>query len=575
MKVLINNNTVDKNKAKQLSEELQVNIKTIEFLLGRNISDEIIKSLVSTDFKLPKCDNITNVEEAAYLLAEYLQDDNGIIYIFADYDADGVNAGFIMNDCLTKLKDALQSNCEVSLYFPNRNEGYGLGMDWCSKIINLHKHDNKNILVITVDNGITKYREVEYLLDNNINVIITDHHMPKDGETPQNVIIVNPHNFRDTDTDSLGLCGAGVSYKICEYLLTEIYQDKESNYNLLWIPHVAIATITDVMPLTKENIEYIKYGLYLIEHDYCIEGIKYYKNYNDKNYLTAKDIAFGLGPELNACGRMLNTELAGQFFMAEDEETVENVYALVNKTNKQRKAFQKEILEQISKNINVTPESKFIIAHVDEVGGVGGVIAAKLSEQYGLPSMVLSGKNDLLHGSARGIGNINLHELFIEQVKKGYMLNFGGHQGAAGVEVNKSKLKQLTESLNDMLKDFDFEQVLEGEICVDSIITLSDINKETAEMYKDIPLYGELNEPLYMINDLKVTKTKCSANNPNNICFTVTDGKTSKDIWAWGLANKYKKLGEPTSITLIGNVEPNFMNKRFYTLNVREIITTN
>lgn len=573
MKIRYAKNNIDIEQVKQLSQELNANMATISFLLGRGIAPKIIASLVSTEFNLPKCNNITNVEESAYLIAEYLQNDNAEIYIYGDYDADGVNAGFVMNDCLTKLRTALDTKCKVTMYYPNRTDGYGLSMDWCSNLINTCDK-TKDILVITVDNGITKYRETQYLLDNGINVIITDHHMPKEKETPQNVIIVNPHNFKDTDKDSLGLCGTGVAYKICEYLLTEVYQDRDSNYNLMWIPHVAIATITDVMPLTKENIEYIKYGLYLIENNYCIEGIKYYKDYNDKKYLTAKDIAFGFGPEINACGRMLNTELAGMLFSAEDEETVENVYALVNKTNKERKAFQNSILNEIKDNINVTSDTKFVIAHVDEVGGVGGVIAAKLSEQYGLPSMVLSGSSDFLHGSARGLANISLHDLFIEQVKQGNMLNFGGHDGAAGVEVKKSKLDKLQESLNLALKDVEFSEIYSNsEILVDGEIKLKDINKDTAERYKSIPLYGTLSEPLYMLKDVTITNVKPSGNNPNNIRLTVFDGVSSRDIWAWGFGEKYKKMGAPTKVNLFGNVEANFLNKKQYTLNVKEILS--
>lgn len=572
MKIISKQKYVKDKDIELIQKKYNISKDLAKFLLGRKLKEDIVEALLG-EYLLPKHNNITNLEEGATLIASFLEKENASIYVYADYDADGINAGFIASDCLTKIKEATNSLCDVEVYFPNRTDGYGLSLEWCKKLVEKNKIEKKEILVMTVDNGITKKIETEYLLQNNIEVLITDHHHPKEGEVPEDVLVIDPwlHN----DKDSLGLCGTGVAYKLFAYLLENIYQD-DSKYHLFYLPHVAIATITDIMPLTIENIHYVKYGLYLIEHDYCVKGIQYYKERKSINTLSTKEIAFSLGPQLNACGRMFKTEAAGNFLLADEDEEVIDTYNIISKINDERKKFQSQILEDIFETIEVKNDTKFIIAHVEEIGGVGGVIAAKITEKYGLPCMVLGGKGDLLHGSARSIGNLDLFELFIGEVEKGNILNFGGHKGAAGVEVDKTKLNKLKSSLEERLKDvsFDIENNEVDEIMVDEIITLKDINKNKIDIFNGIPFINTLEEPVFAIKDLEVFEWTASKNNPENLCLTVMDNitKATKKIWVWGFTSKYKEMNTPTKIHLIGNIERDFMNIKNYTLSVKNVI---
>lgn len=574
MKITIAKDNVSKAKINEITRKFNISKDVATLLLGRGLDDKTIRELTSNIQVLPQSNNITNLEDAAYTIAEFLQDDNGEIHIYGDYDSDGVNAGFIMYDCLSKLKEALESECYVTVHFPNRNEGYGLSIDWSRQIAKRKKETNKNILVMTVDNGITKYKEVAYLLDNDVNVIITDHHLPKKEEVPENILIVNPNLYPTQDKDSLGLCGAGVAFKIADFLLRDIYKDS-SDYSLIYLPHVAIATITDMMPLTTENIQYVKYGLHLIENDYCIKGISYYKTYEGKDKLTAKDIAFGLGPELNACGRMLQTEVAGQFFLADDEEEVENIYCLINKINKERKDYQKKLTEVMLENTLISKQGKFAISVLSEVGGVGGVLAAKLVEHTGIPSMVVSGEGDLLHGSARSIPGLDIHTLFSKQVRLGNLLDFGGHGGAAGVHIDKRKIKSFLDSIDEMIHFEDIQVKEIDELVVDDVITLKDINKDKVSAFDGIPFIDKLKEPLYAVKNLKVSAWSTSKSNPENLCLTVEDNTTKfpKKIWVWGFASKYLEMNAPKNIHLIGNIERDFMNKKNYTLSVQHVMS--
>lgn len=572
---------VNQESVEKIASKYNLKKEVVSLLLGRGYNEEFIQALTATETGLlfPH-NNVTHVEEAAYEIAEYIQNDNAKIYIYADYDSDGINAGFIMGDCIKQMIAVLDSKCELEICLPNRSMGYGLNLQWCEWVNADSKELGKDALVITVDNGITKRDEVEYLVNHNINVIISDHHVPKEGRTPENCLVVDPW-LNDLDNDNAkGLCGAAVAYKICAYLLEEIYKDT-SGYHLLYVPHVAIATITDMMPVTKENISFVKYGLELIEQEYCTDGILHYKHFAGKS-ITPKDIAFELGPQINACGRMGKTEKAGELFFGGDFDT-EDVYNEIFNINVSRKEKEKEIVAEIfSRDFN--DEDKMLIIEVDDLGGLGGTVASKVVEKYQKPVILITGDSDMLHGSARSIGNLDLQELFAQEVKNGNMLDFGGHHTAAGVHIKKNKIKALQKSLNKQLENIvltDSEQT--STIYVDGEIKLSQINKKTAEVYKDITFFNDLKEPTYLIPNVTIHSTSQSKNNPNNICFNMTDESVvltknrynkmvGKEFWAWGYTPRYEEMGSPKKVNLIGQVVPDFRNPKYYTLQIIDMV---
>ena len=155
----------DENKVVELSKKYGISKDIVSFLLGRNVPENIIPLLVSKEeLELLPNNSLTNIEEAAELISKYLVD-NANIYIYGDYDSDGVNATYIMYMALIELAEGLEVKTNIVYHLPNRNEGYGLSMDWCESL-----EDDDNTLVITVDNGISKVEEVEYLKSRGIEV---------------------------------------------------------------------------------------------------------------------------------------------------------------------------------------------------------------------------------------------------------------------------------------------------------------------------------------------------------------------------------------------------------------------
>lgn len=576
------NKNIEDKKIKELAKEYNTTTKIIELLLNRGYEEKDLKKYIQKDeYYIAPFNSITNCDKAAEILKSYLNDDKASIYIFADYDCDGVMSNTIMYGVLTAIKEAIESKVTITSKVPNRMEGYGLSMEWCKKTF--PRKVTKRTLVITVDNGITKRTEVAYLQSKGVEVIITDHHAPKKGYVPS-CLVVDPWLNDLKQENALGLCGAAVAYKVCGRLL-EVYED-DSNFILNYLPNAAIATITDLMPATQENIGLVGYGLWLIKNGYANEAINYYKQYVNKD-ITIKDIAFEIGPQVNACGRMGKIEVATTFMNTVDEDELVDIYNTMLTLNDERKELEKKIVEDIMKQD--FSQDLIIIVHVPNLGGLGGTVASKVVEAYGRPAIILSGNGETLHGSARSYGNLDLHALFSYEVAQENIIDFGGHHVAAGVTVNANKVEDLRKSINTTLASLllksQSEEVKQEDITieVDDIINLKDITKSTVAPYSELLCFGDLKEPTFALTNLDVLEARSSSNNPNHLCLNLEDntctaqknryGKmVGKELWIWNKMNEYKQLGEPKKVHLIGKLVPDFRNPKFYTFDVQTII---
>ena len=580
--IKIRNKEIDNKDIKKLAVKYKTTEKIIKLLLNRGYKEEELgKYIQKDDYYVAPFDSITNCTEAATIIKSYLEDDEATIYTFGDYDVDGVMSRNTVEGIFLAIKESIDSKVTLKYKTPNRVEGYGLGMEWCKKTF--PRKTTKRILVITVDNGITKKEEVAYLQSKGVEVIITDHHAPKKGQVPD-CLIVDPWLNDLNDDNALGLCGAAVAYKICGRLL-ELYED-DSNFILNYLPNAAIATITDMMPATQENIGLVSYGLWLIKNGYASEAINHYKAYVNKE-ITVKDIAFEIGPQINACGRMGNIELATNFMFATDEDELEYFYNEMINLNEERKVLEKKIVENIF--AQDFSNDLMVIVNVPELGGLGGTVASKVVEHFRKPCILLSGNGEILHGSARSFGGISLHALFSDEVKKGNIVDFGGHHAAAGITVRADKIDDLRKSINNTLAslilELSSEEVIEKEpiIEVDDIINLKDITRSTIAPYSELVFFGDFKEPVFALMNLDVIEARSSSNNPDHLCLNLQDstvkavknryGKlVGKELWIWNKMPAYKEIGEPKKVNWIGKIVPDFRNPKYYSFEVETII---
>ena len=557
------------NKESEFKNELienGFNEMIVNLLVNRGYDKETIIALLSTGYSetLPKYNDITNVQIGADIIESHIAN-GSTICIFGDYDSDGANSTYILGDAINLIIYYTGSESQLILKVPERYEGYGLNMNWCKDLV--AKHQGEDILVITVDNGIAQDKEVAFLLANGVDVLITDHHSPN-GHTPANVWIIDAHYNNDNENNK-GLCGAAVAFKVAMTLLDryDCIENKD-DYYYRYLVNVAIATITDSMPMTIDNIQFVYNGLQLLKDGYGSEALTFYKDYNANTDLTPKDLAFGIGPQINACGRMNNTVLALNYLFS-DSEDVEELYNEIVVTNEERKTKTKSSIEHAEKTLNINAPS--IILELNNVEGIAGIIASNLSSKYNKCTIIFSkditGK--YLIGSARSDGEIDLLAL-LRNLDSNAIIKIGGHSGACGITIKASHLNSFIKEVNEAILALPrVEKVVDDDIqiVVDDFITIADINKDNCDALKDLYFFTEAN-PVFAF-EAYVLGTKHSGKNYNNIMFKVQDKQGDMlDFWSWGIGNEYVSLGEPKKVTFVGEMEYKFGKPSFNVLNI-------
>lgn len=543
---------------KNIAKKLNIDVDSASLLINQNLSEDIIEVLTNDEWhELLPYNTIKNIPETSEIIAQYLKNDNAVIYIFGDYDNDGIQSTFIAYDCFKVLTEMLNSQCKIEYYIPEREEGYGLSAEWCFDLVNNKNNESKDILVVTVDNGITKKYEVDYLKMNNIEVVVTDHHCPQEGLIPDCLVV---DEFLDNENEYMGLCGAGVIFKLCSYLLVNIFKD-ENEYNMFYLPNVMTATISDMVPATLENSLFVRNGLNML-HNYDCEYSDSFRHYIDfksssfKKYkLTPKDIAFEYGPQINACGRMGNAKLAFDYLLEKNDLT--DTYNEMVLLNDQRKTLTKQLTEEAIKVIDDTNDL-FVYVITNEAGGCAGLLANKLVEHYNKPAIVFSETKKTYVGSARSIQGIELQKIFKILKDNNTIISYGGHEAACGIEVNKDSFGQFKNDFNNILLTINHtlnnNPVEDIEIQVDKQITVNELTN-SKYLYNNIMFYNNINKPLFYFENVKIKSVWKSKNNPNNIQFYFEDKTGISNAWCWGFGETYKKIGEPNKVNLIFELE--------------------
>lgn len=496
--------------------------------------------------------NNDDLNKVAEKIKEYINKDKAEIWVFADYDVDGLTSGYTITDFIRKV-----TNNKVYVYYPDKKDGYGLSINFCNALVDYKKTNNiddKQILVVTVDNGITCNTQVDILNKNGIEIVITDHHQPK--ETLPSCNIYDPHTQNSTDNGK-ELAGCGVAFMIINKI-EELMGYDEFSICGHYLPYVAIGTIADMVPLTGVNPYLIRLGFNAITYDMNNEFIAL-KTWKDKlgikgNTFLMRDIGWTIAPRLNSCGRLNNITKGAEMMFATEEEETEIFAQEIEAINRERKKYTDYAMEMASK-IDYTDKSICIFSVENDMPiGMAGVIANKLKDFYNKPAFVYGKCSDGTYvGSARSIEGLPLPELFNHELAKKNITFWGGHVYACGFSFTENTKEKLFDSIDTSVRSANWliEDTVEEEIKIDSTIELKDINADNYEMLNSY-VFGD--EPIVQIHKCKVLKTQLSKNNPNNIRFFIQENNNKKNIWAWGMADKYKEIGEPSFIDMAGNL---------------------
>ena len=351
------------------------------------------------------------------------------IAVYGDYDVDGVTSS-------TLLAQWLQSqNANYEIYIPGRlDEGYGLN---CHALDTLKAHGVG--LVITVDCGITAISEAKYARSIGLGLVITDHHECRQ-ELPEADAVIDPKR-PGCEYPNKVLAGVGVAFKlVCALESGTDVATMFRRYGDL----VAIGTVADVMPVTGENRELIRRGLRVINTNPRPGLLRLLREtYPERGKVTTATVGFTIAPRLNAAGRMGHTDLSVSLLMTQDDADAERLTADLCRLNSERRRLEVEIYEEAAALLPETgPDGPIVLARRGWYQGVTGIVAARMAELHLLPAIIISVDEDGIgRGSCRTFGTFGIYGAL--QSCEDILLDFGGHEMAAGVTVAAENIDEL------------------------------------------------------------------------------------------------------------------------------------
>ena len=437
------------------------------------LTKEKIKEILSTKIKelSPKdiyhFSLLKNMDKATNRIIKAINNNEKIVVV-GDYDVDGVVSSTIINQFFKKI------NYPIEIIIPDRFlDGYGLSA-------NLIKNIDTDVL-ITVDNGISSYEAAKIAKEKNIDLIITDHHTPT-YPLPDAFCIVNPKQ-KDDNFPFKEICGAEITWYLCASINTTLNLKIDMRE---FLDYLVLAIIADVMPLNDINRILVKMGLNRLSKSQKPFAIVLKEALN-KDYFKSEDIAFNIAPKINSAGRMKHAKLAFDFLNSTNIHTAQELYNQLNQTNQYRKEIEKNI-SQIC--INQNQNKHFIVASGDFHEGVIGIVASRLVHHYKLPAIVFSQKDNILKGSGRSLGNVNLYDLINEC--RDLVEGFGGHKLACGLAIKKENLEKFSKKIDTLTSKIPKEKFYIDEFILGEL-PLSECDFELLNILEKFEPYGEGN----------------------------------------------------------------------------------
>lgn len=517
-KWFVRNKDIDYNK---VSKDLGISPIVSKILINREISskDSINMFLLGGLENLHSPDSMNDIEKAGNIIKTNISQSKNI-RIVGDYDVDGVMSVYVLFTSLLKL------GAHVDYVVPDRvQDGYGINSD----IVNKAKKDNID-LIITCDNGISAFDAVERANELNIEIIITDHHdlsyiLEDDKKTyivPEAMAVINPKNPK-CNYPFKKLCGAGVAYKLIEYVYSLYGIEKEELYPLL--EYVALATVCDVVDLIDENRIMVKHGLKLINNTNNIGLRALIEVSAIKNDIGTYHLGFIIGPTINASGRLETALLAIDLLLSEDKKKATEIAENLRELNEERKSITNIGIENIKSQIKDTELNKDKVLIVFEPNiheSVAGIIAGRIKEMYNKPTIVLTKSLTGVKGSARSIEEYNIFEEL--NACKELLIGFGGHPMAAGLSLDIADIDKLRIKLNAItdLSEEDFYK----KIYIDMVLPIESLNDSLMKDLNLLEPFGKGNsKPLFGDKHLKIKKLFKYGAKENVLKFNLYDNK--------------------------------------------------
>lgn len=458
------------------------------------------------------------------------KDRDELVFIYGDYDIDGITATTILHDAFTKF------GIRHDAFIPNRFvEGYGLTKDAIKQL-----HERGAQLIVTVDCGSLSHKEIELANELGMEVIVTDHHNVA-PEMPAAVATVNPKR-PDHEYPFKDLAGCGVAFKLVQALQTKLPGLPDGHEKLL-LDLVAFGTVCDVVTLKDENRAIVYCGLEVMRQARR-QGFKALMALTETRpeKLNARTLGFMFGPRLNAAGRLETAQYSLDLMTATDPMQAFELAQKLDVMNKQRRTNQDKIFKEAKEQAEqFADDPVLVLSGKDWSHGIIGIVAAKILEKYHKPTYVIEEMGEEAKGSARSYGDFSVADA-IRYAEK-HIIKGGGHKLAAGVTLKTREIVNFRKAVNDFYRQQKLKDQLQHlEPKTDAIVEhFKELNHEFMAFLKTLEPFGHGNpEPIFHVRGAVVHNRRTMGKDGSHLKLEIADAKGNKwSLIGFGVADKY------------------------------------
>ncbi len=485
---------VDHDKIAQLSDEINVNNIIAKILLQRDITGF---QEAKTYFR-PSLDELHDPflmkdMDRAISRIRHAMDTGEKILIYGDYDVDGTTSVALVYGFLRNFYP------DIDFYIPDRDkEGYGIskaGIDWAA--------ENGFNLVVTLDCGIKAVDMTDYAATNNIEMVICDHHLPG-HKLPAAYAILDPKRS-DCPYPYKELSGCGIGFKLIQAFCEKMGYDPDLLYD--YIDLVAVSIAADIVPITGENRILAYHGLKKLNENprFGLEALIKLAGHHDD--INISNIVFGIGPRINAAGRMGHAKTSVELLLADNESKIKALAGNLDMKNLERRNFDttitNEAISMIEESDDLKESKTTVLFKDDWHKGVIGIVASRCIDKYYRPTIILTESNGKATGSARSVDGFDIYEAI--SACSDLLDQYGGHMYAAGLTLAIDKVSAFKEKFERIVSEKIKDEQLTPLIEIDTEIDLNQIDFKFYNVLKQMAPFGPGNmQPLFVTNDLHV-----------------------------------------------------------------------
>lgn len=518
---------------------LLVNRGITETIEAKNFLDPALKNLLSPD-------GLPDMDLASKRVVDAIKNKEKIV-VYGDYDADGTTASALLYKFFEEM------GAIVEVYQPDRRkEGYGLNTDALGRLIN----DGAS-LVVCVDLGIADSEAVEWASNKNLDIVVVDHHQVPEI-IPKAVAVVDPLRSEEAEP-YYPLSGVGLAFYLAASIRgmvrdDEHFKDMEEPDLKKYLDLVALGTIADMVPLTGVNRILVTHGLKELgaERRPGVAALKREAKLKRKR-ITAGQVAFMLGPRLNAAGRMADASVAVDLLTTEDDAEARRLAMELEDLNHRRQDVERGIVEEADRMIReekLNEEPAIVIGSKNWHPGVLGIVASRIVDRYSIPTVVISFDGEDGKGSVRSVPGVNVWKA-LEQCSE-HIVAFGGHEMAGGLMIEKSRFDDFHRKFREAVEEMK-ASAKHKVLTIDMEFDLEDLDPFFVRKLSQLAPHGMGNpEPLFVARSVSCVAVRRVGS--NHLKFRVNQGNSAIDAIAFGQSDSADMMKGPVDLAFVPSI---------------------